>query len=145
MACTDTNVYVNTTTGRPINDQSIPSTLSVLPNVIEKSERTIIVHGLAVRDLQCSELLNCRLNFHHLGFHSRRRRNKDRYPVSEVISVNPEGDSEYPYRNMTWAGKQGFQTPIEPETFRLKDMGVFGNEHTERGLTCETLVISSSP
>lgn len=41
-------MYVNTTTGRPINDQSIPSTLSVLPNVIEKSERTIILHGLEV-------------------------------------------------------------------------------------------------
>lgn len=49
MSCTDNNVYVNTTTGRGINDQSIPSTLSVLPNVIEKSVRTVIVHGLAVR------------------------------------------------------------------------------------------------
>ena len=44
--CTDESVYVNTTTGQPINDQSIPSTLSVLPNVIEKSVRTVIVHGL---------------------------------------------------------------------------------------------------
>ncbi|KLO06769.1 alpha/beta-hydrolase [Schizopora paradoxa] len=98
MACTDTNVYVNTTTGRPINDQSIPSTLSVLPNVIEKSERTIIVHGLA-----------------------------DFILVAEGTRIA--------IQNMTWGGKQGFQTPIEPETFRLKDMGVFGNEHTERGLT----------
>jgi carboxypeptidase D len=37
--CSNIDVYV----GR---DQSIPSTLSVLPNVIEKSERTLIVHGL---------------------------------------------------------------------------------------------------
>jgi hypothetical protein len=39
-------------------------------------------------------------------------------------------------QNMTWNGAQGFQTPIEPETFSVKNMGVYGNEHTERGLTC---------
>ncbi|KAI0031701.1 alpha/beta-hydrolase [Vararia minispora EC-137] len=38
--CSEHNVYVG-------GDHSIPSTLSVLPNVIEKSERTVIVHGLA--------------------------------------------------------------------------------------------------
>lgn len=42
-------VYINPTTGGPGNDQSVASTLSVLPNVIEKSERVAIVHGLAVR------------------------------------------------------------------------------------------------
>jgi carboxypeptidase D len=47
--CSDNAVYINATTGRPGNDQSIPSTLSVLPNVIEKSVRTVIAHGLAVR------------------------------------------------------------------------------------------------
>jgi len=31
----------------PTGDQSLPSSLSVLPNVIEKSNRTVIVHGLA--------------------------------------------------------------------------------------------------
>lgn len=40
---------------------------------------------------------------------------------------------------MTWGGKQGFQTPIENETFTLGPMGVYGNAHTERGLTCELL------
>ncbi|THH07732.1 hypothetical protein EW145_g3187 [Phellinidium pouzarii] len=97
-ACTNTNVYVNLTTGEPINDQSIPSTLSVLPNVIEKSERTIIVHGLA-----------------------------DFILVAEGTRIA--------IQNMTWNGAQGFQTPIEPETFTVKNMGIFGNEHTERGLT----------
>lgn len=38
-------------------------------------------------------------------------------------------------RNMTWGGKQGFQTPIQDETFTVKNMGVFGNMHTERKLT----------
>ena len=37
---------------------------------------------------------------------------------------------------MTWNGAQGFQTPIENETFTVKNMGVYGNTHTERGLTC---------
>ncbi len=50
-----------------------------------------------------------------------------------IIFVN------FSLRNMTWGGKQGFQTPIEPETFLLKDMGVFGNAHSERGLTCALL------
>lgn len=38
---------------------------------------------------------------------------------------------------MTWHGQQGFRTPIEAESFKVKDFGVFGNEHTERGLTCK--------
>lgn len=38
---------------------------------------------------------------------------------------------------MTWNGAQGFQTPIQDETFTVKDMGVFGNMHQERNLTCE--------
>ncbi|TFK67288.1 alpha/beta-hydrolase [Pluteus cervinus] len=38
--CADGNVFVR-------RDQSTPSALSVLPNVIEKNQRTVIVHGLA--------------------------------------------------------------------------------------------------
>lgn len=45
----------------------------------------------------------------------------------------------YSDRNMTWNGAQGFQTPIEPETFTVNEFGVFGNEHSERGLTCKLL------
>lgn len=37
---------------------------------------------------------------------------------------------------MTWGGAQGFQTPIESENFIIKEMGVYGNMHTERNLTC---------
>ena len=47
-ACTSNSVYVNAQ-GQPGRDASVASTLSVLPNVIEKSVRTVIVHGLAVR------------------------------------------------------------------------------------------------
>lgn len=45
--CSSGEVYINPATGGPGNDRSIASTLSVLPNVIEKSERTLIIHGLA--------------------------------------------------------------------------------------------------
>jgi carboxypeptidase D len=40
------SVYVDEQ-GNPGFDTSVPSTLSVLPNVIEKSERSMIIHGLA--------------------------------------------------------------------------------------------------
>ncbi|KAJ7502903.1 alpha/beta-hydrolase [Mycena galericulata] len=91
-ACASRSVYL------PGGDQSIPSTLSVLPNVIEKSERVVIVHGLA-----------------------------DFILVAEGTRIA--------IQNMTWNGAQGFQKPIEPETFSIKNMGVYGNQHTERGLT----------
>jgi carboxypeptidase D len=38
--CTDTNVFPN-------GDASLPPAFTVLPNVIEKSKRSVIVHGLA--------------------------------------------------------------------------------------------------
>ncbi|KAG6811952.1 hypothetical protein H0H92_005116 [Tricholoma furcatifolium] len=40
VECSNINVFPN-------GDNSLPSALSVLPNVIEKSNRTVIVHGLA--------------------------------------------------------------------------------------------------
>jgi carboxypeptidase D len=39
VLCTDEDVF-------PHGDSSLPPALSVLPNVIEKSERSVIVHGL---------------------------------------------------------------------------------------------------
>ncbi|TFY81154.1 hypothetical protein EWM64_g2853 [Hericium alpestre] len=97
-ACANGDVYINATTGRGGRDQSIPSTLSVLPNVIEKSERVAIIHGLA-----------------------------DFILVAEGTRIA--------IQNMTWGGAQGFQNPIENETFTVKDIGVYGNTHEERGLT----------
>lgn len=57
-------------------DQSIPSTLSVLPNVIEKSERVAIVHGLAVRTqpIRSSEWSLIVAILASVGLHPRRRR-----------------------------------------------------------------------
>jgi len=87
-----------TKTGAQGNDQSVASMLSIFPNVIEKSERVVVVHGLA-----------------------------DFILVAEGTRIA--------IQNMTWNGAQGFQTPIENETFTVDGFGVFGNEHTERGLT----------
>ena len=39
MLCTDTNVF-------PQGDASLPPAFTVLPNVIEKSKRSVIVQGL---------------------------------------------------------------------------------------------------
>lgn len=39
--CSNVNVFPN-------GDASLPSALTVLPNVIEKSNRSVVVHGLAV-------------------------------------------------------------------------------------------------
>ena len=37
---------------------------------------------------------------------------------------------------MTWNGQQGFQTPIQQDSFIVDNMGAFGQMHTERNLTC---------
>ena len=42
---------------------------------------------------------------------------------------------------MTWNGLQGFQTPIEDESFIVDNMGVFGNMHQERNLTCKQRLV----
>nr|GAT57790.1 carboxypeptidase Cpds [Mycena chlorophos] len=77
--------------------------ISTLGNVIEKSVRTVVAHGLA-----------------------------DMILIAEGTRIA--------IQNMTWGGLQGFQTPIEPESFVVDSplagvQGVYGNTHTERGLT----------
>ncbi|EKM80732.1 hypothetical protein AGABI1DRAFT_37296 [Agaricus bisporus var. burnettii JB137-S8] len=100
--CSNRDVYINPNTGRGGRDQSVPSMLSnVMPNVIEKSVRTVVVHGLA-----------------------------DMILIAEGTRI-----AIHVYRNMTWGGAQGFQTPIEPESFTVDGFGVFGHAHTERNLT----------
>ncbi|KAJ7072612.1 alpha/beta-hydrolase [Mycena amicta] len=66
----------------------------------------------------------------------------NRTPACGLLSVHGLADmilmsegTRIAIQNMTWNGLQGFQTPIVPETFTVQNMGVFGNEHTERGLT----------
>ncbi|KAF8813757.1 alpha/beta-hydrolase [Phlegmacium glaucopus] len=98
-SCATNDVYINSTTGGPGRDTSLPSMLStIMPNVIDKSVRTVVVHGLA-----------------------------DFILIAEGTRIA--------IQNMTWGGAQGFQTPIESESFTVKNMGVYGNMHTERKLT----------
>ncbi|KAF9049928.1 indole-3-glycerol phosphate synthase-domain-containing protein [Panaeolus papilionaceus] len=56
-------------------------------------------------------------------------------PLSDYILI-AEG-TRIAIQNMTWGGAQGFQTPIKEESFTVKNMGVYGNMHTERKLTCK--------
>ncbi len=39
-------------------------------------------------------------------------------------------------------GLQGFQTPIEPDSFIVDGVGALGTTHTERGLTYYEVVLS---
>lgn len=90
--CSNVNVFPN-------GDASLPPAVSgVLPNVIEKSKRAVIVHGLA-----------------------------DFILIAEGTRVA--------IQNMTWNGKQGFQTPIANDSFIVDGIGALGNMHSERGLT----------
>ncbi|TLD26157.1 carboxypeptidase D [Venturia nashicola] len=87
---------------------SIPSSLTILPSVIERSKRTIIAHG----------------NLDYILL-------KD----GSLLTI----------QNMTWNGKQGFQTAPKSDFYvpYHKDLnigttagsGVMGVTHTERGLT----------
>ncbi|EKM58970.1 uncharacterized protein PHACADRAFT_249107 [Phanerochaete carnosa HHB-10118-sp] len=95
--CSNINVF-------PHGDGSPPS-FTVLPNIIEKSERAVIVHGLA-----------------------------DYILISEGTRVV--------IQNMTWNGLQGFQTPIEEDSFVVDGMGALGNMHSERGLTYYEVALS---
>lgn len=82
----------------PRGDASLPPALTVLPSVIEKNNRTVIIHGLA-----------------------------DFILIAEGTRIV--------IQNMTWGGKQGFQTPIAADTFKIDGVGSLGTSHTERGLT----------
>jgi len=89
--CTDTQVF-------PQGDASLPPAFTVLPNVIEKSKRSVIVHGLG-----------------------------DFLLIADGARIV--------LQNMTWAGQQGFQTPIATDSFIVDNIGALGNMQSERGLT----------
>ncbi|KAI0045431.1 alpha/beta-hydrolase [Auriscalpium vulgare] len=89
----------------PDGDASIPPAFTVLPNVIEKSKRSVVVHGLADFDLLADG--------------------------ARIV-----------LQNMTWNGKQGFQTPIVNDSFIVDGMGDLGNMHLERGLAYIEVALS---
>ncbi|KAI0269342.1 Alpha/Beta hydrolase protein [Gloeopeniophorella convolvens] len=96
--CSNVNVF-------PHGDSSLPPAFTVLPNVIEKNNRTVIAHGLG-----------------------------DFILIAEGARIV--------LQNMTWAGKQGFQTPIANDSFIVDGVGALGNLHTERGLTYVEISLS---
>ncbi|KAI0771695.1 alpha/beta-hydrolase [Trametes elegans] len=98
--CSDIDVFAG---GK--GDQSLPSAFTVLPSVIEKSARSVIVHGLA-----------------------------DFILIADGARVV--------IQNMTWDGKQGFQTPIQNDSFVVDGMGALGTAHSERGLTYYEVALS---
>ncbi|PPQ62919.1 hypothetical protein CVT24_006159 [Panaeolus cyanescens] len=97
-SCANNAVYVNPATGGSGRDMSIASTLSVLPNVIDKIHAAIVMVDT-----------------------------QDYILIAEGTRIA--------IQNMTWGGAQGFQKPIEEESFTVKNMGVYGSMHTERKLT----------
>ncbi|KIL59167.1 hypothetical protein M378DRAFT_169680 [Amanita muscaria Koide BX008] len=96
--CSNVNVFPN-------GDASLPPVFSVLPSVIEKSKRAIILHGLG-----------------------------DYVLIADGARIA--------IQNMTWAGMQGFQTPIATDSFVVDGIGALGNVHQERGLTYYEVVLS---
>jgi len=97
--CSNIDVFVDD------NDTSLPPVFTVLPNVIEKSERAVIVNGLA-----------------------------DFLLIAEGARMAVQ--------NMTWGGLQGFQTPIEEDSFVVDGFGALGTVHSERGLTFYEVALS---
>ncbi|KZV67084.1 alpha/beta-hydrolase [Peniophora sp. CONT] len=92
----------------PHGDASEPPALNgVLQNVIEKSNRTVVVHGLG-----------------------------DFILIAEGTRVV--------LQNMTWNGLQGFQSPLQNDSFLVSGMGnvPLGNVQTERGLTYIEVALS---
>ncbi|CCD44947.1 serine carboxypeptidase [Botrytis cinerea] len=106
--CTDAVIY-NTETGWSTDSQNnLYAPFTVLPGVIERSQRTIIGHG-----------------------------NMDFLLLSQASLLT--------IQNMTWAGQQGFQSPVDQDFMvpaqmayqdtTLAGSGVMGSTKTERGLT----------
>ncbi|KAI0051492.1 alpha/beta-hydrolase [Auriscalpium vulgare] len=82
----------------PNGDNSLLATYTVLPDVIQRSVRTVIVTGAA------------------------------------DFSLLTEG-TRLALQNMTWNGKQGFQSAPQPDTLIVDGVGATGFMQSERGLT----------
>lgn len=112
-------------------DLSPPSGVSVLPGVIERSQRTIIAHGVSSPALQKTYMLT------------------EDQALDMVLISN---GTLLMIQNMTWNGALGFkQKPSDPFYVPYHDdpslptlagAGVFGTTHTERGLTWVSVDLS---
>jgi carboxypeptidase D len=113
MECTDGDVFVNGT------DTSPPSTLSVLPGVIERADRVIIGHGILDMVIIFNGSL---LSVQNMTFNG-----------AQGFSVAPTewNDFYVPY-HVSYDNQLG----------DLAGAGVMGQYHTERGLTMVTVQLS---
>jgi carboxypeptidase D len=109
MECTNENVFVNGT------DNSPPSGLSVLPHVIERTNRTVIGHGALDYILIANGTLLMIQNMTWNG--------------KQGFQAKPSGEFFVPYH-------------IDYSQSTLAGAGVFGTVHTERGLTYVTVDLS---
>jgi len=127
----------------PNGDASDWPVFTVLPNVIEKSNRTVIVHGLAdyyviaegyalLFSLCLARLISFRPI---LGQGSP-------FKSEDPMGYQVQNDLRTSIISLTWAGKQGFQTPIASESFVVDGVGAFGTSHVERGLAYVEVVLS---
>ena len=123
--CSSINVYVNGT------DTSIPSGLSVLPNVIERSNRTVIGHGLADYVLIAN-------GTRWVSSGS----TKASVPTCNFLINEFCSTFRIMIQNMTFNGMQGFQMPIASENLILPGMGSMGQYHIERGLLYAEVALS---
>ncbi|KAI3616877.1 carboxypeptidase cpds [Moniliophthora roreri] len=99
----------------PHGDASETVAWRVLPNVIEKSKRTVIAHGLA--------------DFFYMAEGTRL--------VIQNLREQMNSRCSYPGN-----GKQGFQTNIKTDSFIVEGMGALGRTITERGLTYVEIALS---
>ncbi|KAH6674188.1 Alpha/Beta hydrolase protein [Halenospora varia] len=107
--CTNTDVFVNNT------DNSLPSGLSVLPGVIERSKRTVIGHGALDMVLISNGTLLMIQNMTWGGM--------------QGFQTKPTDPFYVPYHN-------------DPSLSTVAASGVFGTTHTERGLTWVSIDLS---
>ncbi|KAF8671642.1 Alpha beta-hydrolase [Rhizoctonia solani] len=129
--CSSINVFVNGT------DTSIPPMLSVMPNVIEKSERTVVMHGGIVSGLGHFQISAAEKREFPKGLcaNGGRHKNCDSVSVTLASFVLHALSRSRHSRNMTWHGQQGFQQPIASESFIIEGFGILGAMHQERNLT----------
>lgn len=124
--CSNINVFVDG------DDTSLPSAVTVLPGVIDRTQNVIIGHGAL------DMILYVLAPFALVARDSTR-------PIANENTGSIANGTLLQIQNMTWGGLQGFQSvPSDPfyvpyhhdvSDSTLAGAGVFGTTITERGLT----------
>ena len=117
--CTNTDVFINNT------DNSLPSGLSVLPGVIERSKRTVIGHGALDMVLISNGTL---LMINNMTWNG-----------AQGFTSKPADPFYVPYHSEGYSPDFG---ESDPGLSVVAASGVFGTTHTERGLTWVSVDLS---